>query len=89
MLSDENIKTVRKKYIHANNARNKVLDVLDLLVHEQEKNARLGLQESSYHFYETRTLVIMISLFALLIGAIISLLVVRESSKKTSDMDEA
>jgi diguanylate cyclase (GGDEF)-like protein len=70
----------------ANRARAKTIDELSRLVVRQEDNARQALKESVAYQKLAQVIIIILTLASLLVGGLISLFVLRETTRKNSEM---
>ncbi len=70
----------------ANRARAKTIDALSQLVVRQEDNARQALKESVTYQKLAQAIIIILTLASLLVGGLISLFVLRETTRKNSEI---
>ncbi len=86
LLTDVDNLTLTRIIIEANTARTIMLSMLNELVLLQEKNAKAALINSVTYHQQTQTIVIFLSAIAVMIGILISIMVVREATRKTVDI---
>jgi diguanylate cyclase (GGDEF)-like protein len=70
----------------ANKARGKTISALTQLVIRQEDNARQSLEDSVTYQKLAQAIIIILTLASLLVGALISLFVLRETTRKNSEI---
>lgn len=86
LLTRSDMTEARRQFAEANAARENVLAKLDELVELQGNNARMALKDSVDYHKQAQTLIVIIAAIAFFVGMLISMLVVRETSKKNSAM---
>ena len=84
LLTKADLDQARRFFAIANQKREEVLEALNSLIEIQNRNAQLALQDSVDYHRQTQSLIIIIAAIAFFVGVLISLLVIRETSKKNS-----
>jgi diguanylate cyclase (GGDEF)-like protein len=84
LLIKQDIRQALDDFALANSRREKVLSALDKLIELQNRNAHVALQDSVDFHRNTQSLIIIIAAIAFFVGTLISLLVVRETTKKNT-----
>ncbi len=84
LLTKSDINQALQVFGEANVLRELVLDKLDDLIELQTSNARSALKDSVSYHKQSQSLIIIIAAFAFFVGVLISMLVIRETSKKNS-----
>ena len=84
LLTQENINQALDEFKLANDDREKVMSALDKLIELQNRNANISLQDSINYHRNTQALIIIIAAIAFFVGTLISLLVIRETTKKNT-----
>lgn len=86
LLSNANNEKTINALQAANEARITMMSYLNELVILQEKNAKNALVNSVLYHEQTQTIVIILTAISFLIGILISILVVREASRKNTEI---
>ena len=84
LLARDDAEQALRELAEANARREEVLHKLDELIALQNRNAHMALSDSVAYHKQTQTLIIIIAAFAFFVGLLISMLVIRETSKKNS-----
>lgn len=75
---------VRRYYDMASEGRESVLETLDKLIELQNANAQSALRDSVEYHKQTQTFIVIIAAIAFFVGVLISMLVIRETTKKNT-----
>ncbi len=86
MLSDESSEIIKQSLLSANNARSAMLAGLNTLVSVQDRNAKVILQDDQHYQDTIIKIIILLSAAAFFIAVLISLIVIRETSRKNTEI---
>jgi len=86
LLSDDTETIVKEALLQASNARHNILDDLNTLITVQNRNAKNILKSDTNYQDKIINIIIILSLAAFFIAVLISLIVVRATSKKNTEI---
>jgi len=86
ILSDTSPDQLKKALLKSSLARVKVLDVLNQLISYQNKYSEIMLEDSVSYHKSTRIIIILLALASFLFGVLISIVVIRQTSRKNEEI---